>query len=189
LKALLVVDMLNDFVTGVVPNGRALRIVPAIRRLIDHARASSDWLVVYANDAHRADDREVERFGRHAMAGTAGAMVIDPLAPIGAEREIVVSKRYYGAFDGTDLDDILYDYEIEDLVITGQHLQSAVLHTAYGGFVAGYNILVPVDAVCALDGIDETAWLKRLEALYAAELTSSTGLVGRPVLRTATSRA
>ena len=108
VKALIIVDMLNDFVTGAVPNEvRAMRIVPSVRRLLDHARTDPEWLVVYANDAHRADDREVEMRGRHAMAGTPGAMVIEPLAPIGVEREIVVPKRFYGAFDGTDLDDTL----------------------------------------------------------------------------------
>ena len=41
-------------------------------------RVSDDeWLVVYANDAHRADDREIGVWGRHAMAGTPGAQVID----------------------------------------------------------------------------------------------------------------
>lgn len=190
MRALLVVDMLNDFVTGAVRNeARALRIVPAVRRLIDHARSDADWLVVYASDAHRADDHEVEVMGRHAMAGTLGGMVIEQLAPQGLEREIVLGKRFYGAFDGTDLDDTLYDYEVSDVVITGQHLHSGILHTAYGAFCAGYGIYVPVDAVCGLKGMEENGLLDRMRLLYGAELTTSTALVGRPVLRTASSRA
>ena len=39
MKALIVVDMLNDFVTGALGNeARAMQIVPSIKRLIDHAR-------------------------------------------------------------------------------------------------------------------------------------------------------
>lgn len=189
MKALIVVDMLNDFVTGAMPNtARATQIVPSVRRLLDHARADEEWLVVYANDAHRFDDREIEVRGHHAMAGTAGAMVIEPLAPIGADREIVVPKRFYGAFDGTDLDDTLFDYDVSDVVLAGQHLDGSILHTAYGAFAAGYAILVPTDAVCATEGVDEEATLARLAAMYDVGLTSTTALVGRPVLRMATPR-
>jgi nicotinamidase-related amidase len=188
LKALIIVDMLNDFVIGTMRNDRAMRIVPSVRRLLDHARTDADWLVVYANDAHRADDPEIAVRGRHAMAGTLGATVIEPLAPIGAEREIVVTKRFYGAFDGTDLDDTLFDFDVGEVVLAGQHTDCAILHTAYGAFCGGYGTQVPTDAVCALDGVDEQAALDRLAAMYGVELTSSTALIGRPVLRTATSR-
>ena len=54
MKALVVIDMLNDFVTGVLANqADAERIIPQIRRLIEFARSHPDWLVVYSNDAHR----------------------------------------------------------------------------------------------------------------------------------------
>ena len=39
--AILVVDMLNDFVTGVIGCDRARAIVPATARLLDAARLSS----------------------------------------------------------------------------------------------------------------------------------------------------
>ena len=188
MKALIVVDMLNDFVTGALANEvRATRIVPAIRRMIDHARADADWLVVYANDAHRADDREVALWGRHAMAGTRGAAVIDALAPVGADREFVVPKRFYGAFDGTDLEETLYDYEVEDVVIAGQHTDVGLRHTAYGAFLADLGIHVPADAVCVREGIDGEAALGYLRDMYGVNLTTSTALIGRPVLRTAAS--
>ena len=186
MKALIVVDLLNDFVTGALANEvRAKRIVPSIRRLIDHARADDDWLVVYANDAHRVDDRELAIWGRHALAGTPGAAVIEPLAPIGAEREIVLPKRFYGAFDDTDLEDILFDFDVTDVILVGQHTNSGICHTAYGAFMAGYEILVPMDAVCSLDAVDQQAALGNLKDMYGATLTTSTALIGRPVLRTA----
>ena len=189
MKALIVVDMLNDFVSGALANeARALSIVPAIRRLIDHARRDGDWLVAYANDAHRADDREVSIWGRHAMAGTAGAAVIDALAPVGAEREIVSPKRSYGAFDDTDLEDTFIDYDVTDVVIVGQHTHCAIRHTAYGAFLRGYGIQVPTDAVCALDGVDQEAALRDLVDMYGAVTTTSAALSGRQPLKTAYSK-
>lgn len=185
MKALIIVDMLNDAVAG-AGYGTG-RIVPSVRRLLDHARADEDWLVVYACDAHRADDREIAVRGKHAMAGTQGAMVIDDLAPCGGEREVVIPKRYYGAFDGTDLDDALYDYEVSELVLAGQSLDGAILHTVYGAFVAGYDVAIATDAVAASHGVDAKAELDRLVARFGVELTTSAGLIGRPVLRMAAS--
>lgn len=180
MKALIVIDMLNDFVTGVLPNkDDAMKIVPPIQRLIAHARSQPDWLVVYSSDAHRADDRELGIWGKHAMAGTKGAAVIDELAPIGADREIVSPKRFYGAFDETDLGDIFTRYGVTEVVLTGQHTHCCVRHSAYGAFVRGYGIKVPSDAVCVFPGVDHEAALDYLKTIYGAEITTSAA-IGAP---------
>ena len=178
MKALIVIDMLNDFVTGVLNNqDDAARIIPEIRRLIDHARKDPDWLVVYSNDAHRADDREISVWGKHAMAGTPGANVVDELAPIGAEREIVSPKRFYGAFDGTDLEEVFSQYGVDEVVLAGQHTHCCVRHTAYGAFTRGYGIRVPSDAVCVFPGVDQDAALDYLKTIYGAEITTTSAVV------------
>ncbi len=178
MKALIVIDMLNDFVTGVLANkDDATRIVPSIQRLIEHARSQPDWLVVYSNDAHRADDPEIAVWGKHAMAGTPGANVIDELAPIGAEREIVSPKRFYGAFDGTDLQEIFEQYGVDEVVLAGQHTHCCVRHTAYGAFTRDYGIKVPADAVCVFPGVDQDAALDYLKTIYGAEITSSDAVI------------
>ncbi len=191
MKALIIVDMVNDYVAGapgceaLANEAQAKAIIPAIRRLIDHARADEEWVTVYANTAHRADDREIDIWGRHALAGTHGAQVIEALAPVGAEREIVLAKRHYGAFDKTDLDDILFDYDVADVILVGQHTHRGIAHTAYGAFLSGYDLHVPMDAVCSLPSTDNQAALGALREMYGANLTTSIALIGRPVLRTA----
>jgi nicotinamidase-related amidase len=178
VKALIVIDMLNDFYTGVLANKEhAEKIVPAIRRLINHARSSNDWLVVYSNDAHSYEDGEIAVWGPHAMAGTHGAAVIDELAPIGAPREIVSPKHFYGAFDGTGLDEILKAHSVTDVIITGQHTHCCVRHSSYGAFIRGYRVHVPTDAVCVFSGVDQPAALDYLKSMYAAELTTSKAIL------------
>lgn len=179
MKALIVIDMLNDFVTGVLANqADAERIIPQIRRLIDYARSQPDWLVVYSNDAHRADDREIAVWGKHAMAGTRGADVIDELAPIGGEREIVSPKRFYGAFDETGLDETFKKYGVDEVILTGQHTHCCVRHTAYGAFMRDYRIKVPADAVCVFPGVDQEAALDYLKTIYGAEITTAEAQAG-----------
>ena len=179
MKALIVIDMLNDFYDGVLGNEvHASKIVPVIARLIDYARSRPDWMVVYANDAHRADDGEIAVWGKHAMAGTHGANVIDALAPIGAPREIVSPKRFYGAFDETGLDEILKQAGVTDVVMAGQHTHCCVRHSSYGAFIRGYGIEVPADAVCVFDGVDNDEALEYLRTIYGATITTSAALIG-----------
>ncbi len=103
MKALVVIDMLNDFVTGKISNPRAEGIIPSIRELLAQARADrEEWLVVYANDAHLPNDFELRVWGEHAMAGTPGAEVIPELAV--AKGDFVLPKRTYSSFHESGLD-------------------------------------------------------------------------------------
>jgi nicotinamidase-related amidase len=129
-----VIDMLNDFVTGSLKNPRAEKIIPTIQELVTVARADrTGWLVVYANDAHLPQDFELRVWGEHAMAGTPGANVIPELAP--AEGDFVLPKRTYSSFHETGLDDLCRQFDVDTLVLTGQHTNKCLRHTTADAFV------------------------------------------------------
>src|SRR3990170_4608347 len=132
MKALLIVDMLNDFVTGKIKNPRAEGIVPQIAELIRKARSDDDWIVVYANDAHLPGDFELRVWGDHAMAGTPGAEIIPELAA--APGDFVLPKRTYSSFFETGLDPLLRQFGVDTLVVTGQHTNMCVRHTTADAF-------------------------------------------------------
>ena len=177
MKALVIIDMLADFVDGALANPRAQAIVPALARLLDHAR-SDGWVVVFSNDAHEPGDPELVVWGDHAMAGTPGAQVIAALEPQPGEREIISPKRAYGAFDGTGLAEQLKAMGVDEIVLTGQHTHICVRHSAYGALLAGFRITVPRDAVCTFEGVDEDQALDYLRDVYAATITTVDDLVG-----------
>jgi len=177
MRALIIVDMLNDFVDGKLANPKAQAIVEPLQRLLAHAREDG-WVVVFSNDAHHSDDPELKVWGEHAMAGTPGAEVIPQLVP--REDEIVSPKRDYGAFDGTGLDEQLKERGVDEVVIAGQHTHICVRHSSYGALRRGYDISIPRDAVCAFEGVDEDEALAYLEMAYAAKITSVDELVGTP---------
>ena len=60
--ALIVIDMLNDFMDGVLGNPAAEQLVGPIASLAERARGSHEWVVVYANDAHQLNDVELRVF-------------------------------------------------------------------------------------------------------------------------------
>jgi len=175
MRALIIVDMLNDFVHGALANPRATRIVSPLRQLLAHARESG-WVVVFSNDAHEPGDPELAIWGEHAMAGTPGAQVIEELAPrVG---EIVSPKRGYGAFDFTGLDEKLREQAVAEVVIAGQHTHICVRHSSYGALIRGYGVIIPRDAVAAFEGVDEEDALEYLKMAYGARITTVDELVG-----------
>jgi nicotinamidase-related amidase len=180
MKALVIVDMLDDFVTGALANPCAQRIVEPLARLLEHARRDDGWVVVFSNDAHDPADPELQVWGEHAMAGSAGARVISELEPQPGPDEIVSPKRAYGAFDGTGLDEQLRALGIDEVVVCGQHTHICVRHSSYGALIRGYRVTVPRDAVCAFDGVDEDEALDYLVMAYGATITDVPALTGAP---------
>jgi len=171
MKALIIVDMLDDFVDGALRNPRARTIIPSLQELLSHAR-ENDWVVVFSNDAHQPDDPELRVWGPHAMSGSPGARVIRDLAPRPGPREFVSPKRAYGAFDGTGLDERLKQLGVDEVVITGQHTHICVRHSSYGALIRGYRITIPSDAVCAFEGVEEQPALDYLKQVYGATITT-----------------
>ena len=63
-------------------------------------------------------------------------------------------------FFKTDLDKILQGKGIKTVIIAGTTAEGAVLHTATGAAMRGYNVIVPVDGMSAgnLYAEQYTAW-------------------------------
>jgi nicotinamidase-related amidase len=179
--ALLVLDMLDDFITGKLANSAAEQIIEPIAALGRVAR-SRDWLVVYGNDAHRAGDFELAVFGEHAMAGSSGARVIEALTPQAGDT--VVPKRFYSAFTQTDLDATCRVHGIDRLVVTGQHTDCCCRHTSYDAFARGIQLVAVADATAvyqpfAAGGYEQAqnGVLQYLRTYYGAEITDAAALM------------
>jgi nicotinamidase-related amidase len=169
MKALLVIDMLNDFVTGKIANPRAEEIIPNIRDLVEKARSDrDDWLIVYANDAHLPEDFELKVWGEHAMAGTPGADIIPELDS--AKEDFILPKRTYSSFHETGLDPLLRQFGVDTLVLTGQHTNICLRHTTADAFFRGYRVIVPRDGVEAISEEDHQSGLAYLETMYKADV-------------------
>jgi len=68
-KALIIVDMLNDFVDkkGALYCGDTARsIIPFIQERLTSYRNRKD-LVIYLQDSHDEDDKEFEKFPKHSV--------------------------------------------------------------------------------------------------------------------------
>ena len=171
--ALIIIDMLNDFMpNGALPNEEAPKIVPFIQRLLAHARQREDWVVVFSNDSHLEDDVEIPIWGRHAMRGTPGANVIEELKPQVNTLEWEEPKRFYSAFEQTPLAMRLKKLDVDTLCLCGQHSNCCVRHSAFHGFVHGFRLVVPEDAVIA-HSEDHQEALDYLTIIYGVKVMTS----------------
>ena len=176
MEVLIVVDMLNDFVTGKLKTERAKHIIPNLKRLIQAARAT-DVPVIYTNDAHLQTDSELKKWGEHAMKGTRGAKVIPQLKP--GKGDYVLEKRTYSGFFDTELDLLLRKLGVDTIILTGLDTNICVRHTAADGFFRGYRIVVPRDATEALTEQDYQQGLAYMKRAYDAEITEIDEIVKR----------
>ena len=177
--AILVVDMLNDFVLGKLKCDRAGRIIPNIKLLLDSAR-KKNIPIFYCNDEHLPIDiYEMRLWGPHAMKGTEGAKVIDELKP--HESDYIIPKRTYSAFDGTGLDKALkgvYNGSGADtVIITGMHTNICDRHTAYDAFVRDLIIVVPEDGVDAFTENDHVSGLDYMKRIYGAKIKKVSDII------------
>lgn len=166
----LVVDMIEEFVTGRLGDPRMLEVVSPIQGLLDRAREAG-VPVVYVRDCHRMGDPELEIMGDHAMEGSDQCDFLPELAPLASEP--VFDKSVYTAFYGTGLDDYLDDLGVDTLVITGQLTDVCIRHTAADAFYRGYRTVVPSDCVQALSDDLQARALQEMMSLYGTSIVPS----------------
>jgi len=169
--ALLIIDMLNDFVLPgaplEVPETRS--IIKAIQEQVAKARAECRP-VIYVCDAHTPDDPEFSRMNwpPHAVRGTAGAQIIKELVP--EEMDPVIEKSSYSGFQHTGLEGLLQSLKIDHLTLTGCVTNICILYTAYEAVTRGYDVTVRRDCVASLDEADSEFALKQMSTVLGVKV-------------------
>ena len=170
--ALVIIDMQNDFVKQggslLVPEAEAT--VPAIKCLLDFARANQ-MRVVYSQDTHRKGDPEWEIWPEHCREGSWGWEIVAELAP--TADDTVLRKLRYDAFYGTPLDHLLRLWRVHTLVICGTVANISVHYTAASAALRWYAVVIPRDAISALEPFDLEASLRQTVFVCSGQLTTA----------------
>src|SRR4051812_35403399 len=173
--ALVVVDMQNDFVSDggslLVPSAAAT--VPVIAQLAGRFR-DAGARVVFTQDTHRDGDPEFAIWPVHAVEGTLGWEIVEPLTPL--QDDTVITKPRYDAFYGTSLDHLLRLWGVKTLVICGTVANVCVLTTASSAALRWYDVVIPEDATSAFDPFDLQATLRQTTSLFAGRVTTAGGI-------------
>jgi nicotinamidase/pyrazinamidase len=192
MKALLIVDVQNDFCPGgalEVPEGD--RVVPVINSLLPHFDAviqTQDWhpaghhsFASAHNGKEPFDSIEMEYGNQvlwpdHCVQGSEGAAFHPDLET--SKTQVIIRKGFrkeidsYSAFYENDnktktgLTGYLKTRGIDTLFVTGLATDFCVKWSVLDGIKDGFNLLVVEDAVLGIDvdGSVDTAWKEMKEA-------------------------
>jgi nicotinamidase-related amidase len=187
--ALLVIDMQNGFVS---PRGDmasfgfdlslVLQVAPRLTYFLAEARRLGVFIVHtrVINDAAQNPPSWSAFWGPPAVTveGTWGAEFAPGFEPLAGEP--VVTKYTYGAFVGTNLENILRQRDVRTLVVTGTGPNICSGDTMHQGFALGYHIVAVEDCLASFTvrGPDWTQTVKDvgmyiIERHYGKVVTSA----------------
>ena len=171
---LLVIDMQHDFIDidGPCYNVGAEYTVGPTIELIATFR-SRGYAVIFTREVHRPDlvDAGLEGDPRyhvpiHTVQDTRGVEILESLQPL--PTELVVDKRRYNCFLGTELDLLLRRSLIETLVICGVSSDICVHWTAGEAFQRDFHVRVVEDCTAGTSVEDHDASMLILRNLCSS---------------------
>lgn len=167
--ALVLVDVIGAFYG---PHGSmfcpdATRTLGAIERLLAVARANGA-LVVHAREQHAPGEPNGERIKlpEHLLIGTPDTAWVAGAEPLPGE--LVIPKRRYSAFFGTDLAIRLHEHAISRVVLVGVKTNVCVRATAQDAFAYGLAVVVPREAVTSNRPHLHTAALEDIDRYFGS---------------------
>lgn len=153
MKALLIVDVQNDFCAGgtlAVPDGE--KVVPVINKIMDRFS-----VVIASKDWHPEKTRHFTKWPVHCVQNTYGA-AFHPQLDEEKIKEVFLKGTGteddgYSAFEATsnNLEQYLRSRNITDLYVCGLATDYCVLSSALDAHKKGFNVLAIEDAIRGVD--------------------------------------
>ena len=149
-NVVLVVDMLKGFYNiGNLANPRMDNIIPNVIELLKE-KTREGYKIIFLGDVHKENDVEFKIFPPHCIDGTEEIYVIDELQPFLKEGDYVSKNKFSGLFN-TDLDELLGNYNPQEIIVVGVCTDICVLHTVADLLLMGYPVIIPKDCVETFD--------------------------------------
>ena len=167
-SAIVVVDLVNDFVTGVFGNGRAVRTAERTAEFLQ--KVGNTLPLIFTMDTHLENDPEFAVWGRHCVAGTEGSMLAKVLSSFEGHR---ITKRHFDSFYDSDLDGVLRANGISRIFLSGISTDICVLHTAAGEFFRNYGISVISDLCSSIAEENHNIGLENMRKNYGARIITA----------------
>ncbi len=151
-KLIVVVDMQNDFIDGVLGSAQAVKIVENCRKKIVKARENGD-IVIFTRDTHGQDYMESEEGKNlpvpHCIKGSAGWEISGALSDL-TEGAAIIDKITFGSNKlGEMAADICRESNIEAIELFGLCTDICVISNALMVKAFCPNIPIFVDAACS----------------------------------------
>jgi nicotinamidase-related amidase len=143
--ALIVIDLQKGIIA--MAGADAVKAVIDNSRLLADAFRRRDLPVVLVNVAAGAPGRTEQPRPQHALPSDWAELVpeLDP-----QPSDLLITKRTWGAFASSDLEQRLRDLGVTQVVVTGVATSIGVESTARQAYEAGFNVSLATDAMADL---------------------------------------
>ncbi|HOC52264.1 MAG TPA: cysteine hydrolase [Caldisericia bacterium] len=155
-SVLLIVDMEYGFLDSKSPLfvNLGFEIVTNIKKILNIYREKK-LPIIFVKREHRKsgidiDKTRVEIFKKSKgliLENDKSSEIIDDLKPL--KDEIIVIKRRWSSFFGTELDILLRRLNIKNLIVTGIQTPNCIRATVYDALSLDYNVIVISDATAS----------------------------------------
>jgi len=150
--ALIVIDMVNDFLQSWAPASKQ-QLVQSTNVLISIMR-EQHRPVIWVRQEFQADLRDAfpemrARGIRITIQGTPGCEIASGLAV--APTDAVVVKKRYSAFFGTTLDQVLAELKPDGIVLAGINTHACIRMSAIDAYQRDWQVILASDCIDSFD--------------------------------------
>lgn len=173
MKILIVVDMQNDFVTGVLGTKEAVAVVPKVKKRILNGMAQGE-AVLFTRDTHEQNYLETQEGKKlpvpHCIRGTEGWEIVDALQGY-AINTAPIDKPAFGSLDLCGILQIIDGQtSVEKITLVGLCTDICVISNAMLLKAALPEAEIAVDASCCA-GVTPESHAIALAAMAACQIS------------------
>jgi len=170
---LIVIDMLRDFLGSWEP-AKKERLVNAINELVATMRNSSRP-VIWVRQEFEPDLRdafpEMRAKGiRIVIKGTPGCEILPELGV--APSDVVIVKKRYSAFYGTNLDETLAQLRPDAIILAGINTHACIRTTAIDAYQRDWPVILAADCIDSYDREDHEISLRYMKDKIAVAMSN-----------------
>lgn len=174
-KALLIIDLLNDFFEEGLLAEHRQKLTTSVNELVDVAR-EQNIPVIWVRQEYKADLSDAPLYNKKhkkpiTIENTKGCQLLSELHREESDHEIV--KKRYSAFFNTDLDDLLGRLKADTLIITGINTMTCVRTTSIDAYQRDYEVILALDSVDAYDVEQHENSIKYLQYAVARGMNNN----------------
>ncbi|MGM0405376.1 MAG: cysteine hydrolase family protein [Thermoplasmatota archaeon] len=173
MEAVIVIDMIYDFVHGKFGGKGAQDIIDNLKTFLNEAE-NHGIPIIFVEDSHSSEDPELDVWGEHAMEDSEGSERISELKNING---IDVKKNTFDAFYGTELEEVLKCKDVEKVILTGVSTDICVQNTAAGALYRGFDITVIEDCTAAISEEKHSDAIKYMKEIFGSDIKTSKGKI------------
>ena len=158
MRALLLIDLQNDFLSSEHLSPKKEILLENVKKILDYARENS-WEVIHIRTKIDQDKSDAmphwKQSGYRCIENSQG--VKSPQSIEAIENETIIYKQFYSGFENGELLERLHVSDVKNLFVCGVHTHACVNATVLDAYAKGFKITIINETVGSYD--DEHAKL------------------------------